>query len=950
MYVHHVEWNPDARERSPVRVNPLWRHPGERAMSLDGKWRFRLDPEDRGRGERWFERARLLADTIQVPGCWQGQGFGHDGEDTPWDFRLPARVFRATYEGTAWYGKTFHLPREWRGARVWLNFGGIHPAAEIWLNGTRLGGHSGPFVPFAFEVTKRARFGAANLLAVRVHEQNRWLGLAYNWMGLWSGLYRSVELTATGGNWIERLWLYPDVEGERLRCRVETGGPSRTTLGLSLTLLTKDGAPVAELTRRLSGPGPHRFSVPLPAPRLWSPDAPNLYRVDAVLGRGDRVEDALSERVGFVKLSTQGKHFLINGEPYYMRGSGDFLSHPETGSPDTNRDRWRRKLAALRDYGYNYVRCQSYVPAPEYFDAADEVGLLVQSEMGMLGAWAGSDPWHGYAWPRPTAGFRDVLKWQWDRTVMRDVNHPSAAIYCMSNELGWHGTFFQHVAWQCYRDTKAIKPSAFVIWTDGGLNPSLPADFINDEAKRDNDTPLPLIQHEYRWWSSHPDVRIKRKYRGAVRPFAIEKAEDAARCHGLQHLLPQMAEVSHRLQYVEARTKMEACRRDNPRLAGICHFDAMDIGYSPQGILDEFYERKLVSAETWLRTNGDTAIMVDRNFGDRVLVAGQMLRCGLSVSDFSHPPLQAPKIEWQLLAGKRRLAGGALAYRHQPFCTCPAGKIRVPLPTLARPVMLTLRAALREVPRPLRGRDGGRKGLGSRRRFHNEWSFWLFPKAQRLSASAAIYGAPGSSWLKGVRSIPRLSARAQRVGAQHAAPLRVILAERFDARLAEHCRSGGRVILVAPEGVRRPFPSKLGVEGAYFFLPPANYPPLEDGHGGTIITDHPMLGDLPHQGFADLQFFRLIQSSPPIDLEGLGLGRATPVIRVLSTYFVMLPLAYLIEAAVGDGGIILCAIDLDQKLPEARYLLSAMLRHAASDAFRPQARLSDKGLSRLIAG
>jgi hypothetical protein len=943
MYVHDVEWNPDARERSPVRVNPLRRHPGERVMSLDGKWRFRLDPDDEGRGKGWFKEARALRDLIQVPGCWQGQGFGHDGTDEPWDFRLPARVFRATYEGTAWYGKTFQVPPEWRGARVWLNFGGVHPAAEIWLNGKRLGGHCGPFVPFAFEATKHLRPRAENLVAVRVHEQNRWLGLAYNWMGNWSGLYRGVELTATGDAWIERLWIDPDFEGERLRCRVEIAGSAGESLSLSVTVVSPDGAPVAQVKRRLARAGTYRLSIAVPSPRGWSPDSPNLYRVDAVLRHGCQVEDAVSERAGFVKLEAKGKHFLINGEPYYMRGTGDFLAHPETGSPDTNRDRWRRKLAALRDYGYNYVRCQSYVPAPEYFDAADEVGLLVQSEMGMLGAWAGSDPWHGYAWPRPTTRFRDALKWQWDRTVMRDVNHPSAAIYCMSNELGYHGTFFPQVAWQCYRNTKAIKPSAFVIWTDGGLNPSLPADFVNDEARRENETPLPLIQHEFRWWSSYPDVRIKRKYRGAVRPYAIEKAEQAARRHGLQHLLPSMAEVSHRLQYLEARAKMETCRRDYPRLAGICHFNAMDIGYSPQGILDEFYERKLVSAGTWLRTNGDTVIMMDHDFDDRILMAGERFRCGFSVSDFSHPPLRAPKLEWQLLAGKRRLAAGALRYRHQPFCTCPAGQISLLLPAVARPLMLTLRAALREAPGPLRRRDGGPKGLASRRWVHNEWSFWLFPKAERLAAPAAIYGPPGRSWLRGVRSIRRISARQS----DERLP-KVVLSDRLDERLAEHCSRGGRVILAAPEGVRRPFPSKLGVGGAYFFLPPANYPPLEDGHGGTIIRDHPMLGAFPHQGFADLQLYRLIASAPPVDLEELGLENTEPVLRVLSTYFVVEALAYLAEVSLGEGGIIICALNLDQKLLEARYLLTAMVRYAASAAFRPQVRLSDQALERLM--
>ena len=121
---------------TPVRVNPVLNHPQERRLGLDGQWRFRLDPDDRGIAERWYEQGVVSADPIAVPGCWQGQGFGHDGKDTVWDFLLEARTFRATYKGTGWYARSFDVADEWRGRRVWLNFGGAHPSAEVRLNGT----------------------------------------------------------------------------------------------------------------------------------------------------------------------------------------------------------------------------------------------------------------------------------------------------------------------------------------------------------------------------------------------------------------------------------------------------------------------------------------------------------------------------------------------------------------------------------------------------------------------------------------------------------------------------------------------------------------------------------------------------------------------------------------------------------------------------------------------
>jgi len=91
-------------ERSVVRVNPALRHKYERFICLDDKWQFSLDPDDIGLEQRWFEKPDVMKDTIQVPGCWQGQGFGNDDLDEIWDFKIKARVFRATYQGTAWYG------------------------------------------------------------------------------------------------------------------------------------------------------------------------------------------------------------------------------------------------------------------------------------------------------------------------------------------------------------------------------------------------------------------------------------------------------------------------------------------------------------------------------------------------------------------------------------------------------------------------------------------------------------------------------------------------------------------------------------------------------------------------------------------------------------------------------------------------------------------------------
>lgn len=178
---------------------------------------------------------------------------------------------------------------------------------------------------------------------------------------------------------------------------------------------------------------------------------------------------------------------------------------------------------------------------------------------------------------------------------------------------------------------------------------------------------------------------------------------------------------------------------------------------------------------------------------------------------------------------------------------------------------------------------------------------------------------------------------------------RVVLTERLSPLLLDFMRAGGRVLLAASEGLVRPFQPKLGMGDQYFFTPPANYPPYEEGQDGTIISDHPLFGDFPHEGFADLQFYRLITGQPPLDLEPLGLAAGTPILRVLHSYPVCRPLAYLVERRCGEGGLIISALNLDQSWPEARWLAGEVFRYAGGAAFAPELYCEEKTVRRLLA-
>ncbi len=77
---------------------------------------------------------------------------------------IPESLARQDY----WYRTAFTPPVETAGKRLTLTFKGINYAAEVWLNGAKLGGIKGAFIRGVFDVTGVIKPSQPNVLAVRV--------------------------------------------------------------------------------------------------------------------------------------------------------------------------------------------------------------------------------------------------------------------------------------------------------------------------------------------------------------------------------------------------------------------------------------------------------------------------------------------------------------------------------------------------------------------------------------------------------------------------------------------------------------------------------------------------------------------------------------------------------------------------------------------------------------
>jgi beta-glucuronidase len=171
---------------------------GRTSISLNGAWNAIIDPYETGLGARYYENRKPAnksdlveydfdsSGTLNVPGDWNTQ-----------------REKLLFYEGPIWYEKSFSYHQRAK-TRSFVYFGAANYQARVYLNGKKLGEHTGGFTPFNFEVTGDLRDGD-NFLVVEVNNQRRSDGvpaLNTDWWN-YGGLTRDVAIVETPETFIQ---------------------------------------------------------------------------------------------------------------------------------------------------------------------------------------------------------------------------------------------------------------------------------------------------------------------------------------------------------------------------------------------------------------------------------------------------------------------------------------------------------------------------------------------------------------------------------------------------------------------------------------------------------------------------------------------------------------------------------------------------------------------------
>lgn len=875
-------------------------------VSLDGAWSFRMDPENAGEAEAWYAEAVPFIDSIQVPGAWEAQGYG-DATDK----------LKHHFIGKGWYKRVVEIPAAWSGRRVFLCIGGVHRYASVWVNGTAFGEHIGCLSPFEYDITDCAPPGSKATIAVRVDSEQRWdidtmIGAwdIIDYMDTyWGGIWGHVTLEARNSAYLEDLYVAPFVSPARCRTTVVVKGTPPEDAALRLEILDKaeriigtaDAAPVVSLKP---------LEVEAPGVQLWTPDRPELYRARMSLVQGETVLDAIETRFGFREIAIEGVRILLNGKPLFLRGYGDDAIYPETMAAPSDEAVYRKKIGIAKEYGFNHVRHHSHFLPPEYYDVCDELGMLVSPELSI-----------GYQqfYNKAQGPALELYKTEWAAAIRRFRNHPSILDWCMGNEM------YESVpiAPELYRIANELDGTRPVVDTDG-----LPTTgYIEGTRDRDTldlyfmqfdvwNTPLdnpdlyycpaplkPVISHETGNYVTFPRLDQIDLFQHNFIPFWFIETRDKVERMGLMDEVPRWAENTERLYTLLRKADVETIRK-NPNISGYHWWLLQDYWTTSNGIIDTYFRPKPgISREAVLQFNNDVVLLED---GLALTYrGGDTLQTKLLLSHFGQTAISGASLSYIVT-----LDGNSLAEKTLPVpqvstgLLATLGEVIVPLPTVDKAARLALRVRL----------------ACADATCTNEWTAWVYPSQPRKTEKALFAAAELLSWLEayGAKSMP----------AQIPYPTdAVYISNLLTPELLDAALAGASLVLYKPWGFLTEAPTRFksawwkGSEG--------------DNNAGTVVYDHPVTRAMAPEGWCDASWYRLLENSDGYLLDDLS-AQPDVLLRGVEAGCVCRNKALLFQAAIGQGCLLVCGLNLDAVLetgapcPAAQWLTGQLLEYAGS--------------------
>lgn len=380
---------------------------------------------------------------------------------------------RVTKDNIIWYNRTFTVPSAWKGKQIMLNFGAVDWKADVYVNGTYVGGHKGGYAPFSMNITNALKSGA-NKLVVKVFDPTTEGYQAVGKQrskpgGIWytpaSGIWQTVWLEPVNYKHVGSMEITPDVDAGVLNVKAfVTGGTDDD----KVVVRVKGGS----FNTSASGKNGENIKLSIPNAKLWSPDSPFLYDLSVKVVSGGKTVDAVNSYAAMRKIS-QGVNkaghrvFMLNNKPLFQMGPLDQGYWPDGIYTAPTYEAMIYDLDKTKQWGFNMIRKHMKVEPDLWFAYCDKIGIVVWQDMPS-GDFSHGDDWNMTGWYNKAEAVRPAESEKEYRDEWRDIinsykNHPCIVVWTPFNEA-WGQFKTAEIA----RYTKELDPTRLVNSASGG--------------------------------------------------------------------------------------------------------------------------------------------------------------------------------------------------------------------------------------------------------------------------------------------------------------------------------------------------------------------------------------------------------------------------------------------------------------------------------------------------
>ena len=376
----YAQWQPVSGHLNTdwsARVDPsnvLGEHPHplmERKewMSLNGLWNYAI--RDKGAVEPMLFDGKIL-----VP--------------YPIESSLSGVGKHPTASQELWYEREFELPRRWLRKDILLHLGAVDYKADVWINDSLVISHEGGYGEMTANVSRHLYRKGLQRIVVRVWDptdsgsQPRGKQVT-NPNGIWytpvSGIWQTVWIEPVDLNYLEDLRITTDIDEGTIM--VESNQHFKLS-NASLWVTIYDGKHKVVSKRSKNG---QYVILKMPKDfKLWSPDAPFLYRMRVELRESGIVIDEVKSYVAMRKFSAEQDEngiprICLNHKPIFLFGPLDQGWWPDGLYTAPTDAAMLYDLQKTKQWGFNMVRKHVKVEPARWYTYCDQLGLIVWQDM-----------------------------------------------------------------------------------------------------------------------------------------------------------------------------------------------------------------------------------------------------------------------------------------------------------------------------------------------------------------------------------------------------------------------------------------------------------------------------------------------------------------------------------------------------------------------------------------